>query len=223
MTTIPNMVGKPTQPFSDVEVQTARDDSQDIWTLSNDVLYKLCQDYPGNSNLQEVVTKVMIIGKTQSAPIERRHTSFFPKIKAEDYYKKVADEITTLDLDAELHGMRCTEPSELKDLTPTLYMHQKIVGAVEKFSKNRHRSFASKYLHFHAPNWFFIFDSIATGALSKQVPRPDDDVALSGIGDDNYRDFVQRAWGLCEQLGHPRLTPRELDRLLYKRGLATQE
>jgi hypothetical protein len=220
---MPNIVGKPTQPFSDAEVQTSRDDSQDIWTLSNDVLYKLCQDYPENSDLRKVVTKVMIIGKTHSAAIERRRTWARSKIKVEDYYKKVAAEITTLDLDAELCGMQSTEPSELKDLRPTLDMHQKIVGAVEKFSKNRHRSFASKYLHFHAPNWFFIFDSIATGVLNKQVPRRQYDVALSSIGDDNYRNFVQRAWGLCEQLGHPRLTPRELDRLLYKRGLATQE
>ena len=134
----------------------------------------------------------------------------------------MAAEIITLDLDAELDGMRSTEPSELKDLRPTLFMHQKLVGAVEKFSKNRHRSFASKYLHFHARNWFFIFDSIAACELRKHIPRPHSAEALSGIGDNNYRDFVTRAWRLREELvrkGFPPLTPRELDRLLYRRGL----
>jgi hypothetical protein len=216
------MVGKPSKPFSDAEVKAARDDSGDLWTLSNNVLYKLCQDYPGNSNLQEVVTKVMIIGKTYSASIERRRTSSVPKIKGEDYYKQVASEIKTLALDAELGDMRSSEPSELKNIKSALRMHQRLVSAVEKFAKIRHRSFASKYLHFHAPNWFFIFDSIASGELKKQVPRPHYDAALSGIGDDNYRAFVERAWELREKLVQqdpPRLTPRELDRLLYKRGL----
>jgi hypothetical protein len=114
------MVRKPTQPFSYAEVEAARDDSQDIWTLSNEVLYKLCQDYPGNSDIREVVTKVLIIGKTYSAAIERRRTWPGSKIKVEDYYKKVAAEITTLDLDAELRGMQSTEPSEFKDLRPTV-------------------------------------------------------------------------------------------------------
>ena len=81
------MVGKLSQPFSDSEVKAARDDSED-WTLTNKVLYKLCQDYPGNSNLQEIATKVMIIGKTYSAAIERRRTSSVPKIKIEDYLQE---------------------------------------------------------------------------------------------------------------------------------------
>ena len=212
--------GTRTRPFTEAEIKAARNESEDIWTLSNNVLYKLCQNYPGHSNLEEIVTKILIIGKTYSAAIERRPTSSGAKLKVEDYYKKVASEFKALDLDVELRRMQSTKPSDFEDVKPALRLHKLVMDAIKKFSEIWQRSFASKYLHFHAPNWFFIFDSIATRELKKQIPRPPHVEEFADNVDKDYGDFVTRAWILRQelvQLGQPLLTPREIDRLLYKR------
>src|SRR4029453_4248629 len=57
------------------------------------------------------------------------------------------------------------------------------------------RTLASKYLHFHVPNLFYIYDSRAAEAIrefSFEFPRP----SRSGTGDDEYRKFAER----CQHL-----------------------
>lgn len=208
--------------FSNDEIETARAKEEDIWTVFNRVLYQLCKDYPGHSDLSQVVTKIMIIGKTYSVPIERRRIRpNETKLAIEPYYRAVAKKIIDLDLDAKLREMRRTEPSQLENLGEALCMHLRVMNAIKEVSNNEQRSFASKYLHFHAPKWFFIFDSIACRALYNcGLPQPEIP-ALADIGDKDYRNFVTRAEVLrkaLEEEDPPLLTPRELDRLLYRRG-----
>jgi len=78
------------------------------------------------------------------------------------------------------------------------------------------RALASKYLHFHLPRLFFIFDSRALRMIRLVSPAPQRDSKRGG-GDPQYELFVVRALALREQLERRfgvRLTPRQLDRVL---------
>jgi hypothetical protein len=76
------------------------------------------------------------------------------------------------------------------------------------------RSLASKYLHFHKPNAFFIYDSRASRAISRIIP---DDANIPALdcsnADKEYSSFVRKCLWLREQ--HKELeTPRQVDNLL---------
>jgi hypothetical protein len=81
------------------------------------------------------------------------------------------------------------------------------------------RSLASKYLHFHVPQMFYIFDTRAVKAtreFSDVLPRA---TKLTGQGDDEYRKFAEKANSLarlCEDKFGLSLSPRQLDNLLLK-------
>src|SRR5215510_14165737 len=102
------MLWKLPEPFSDSEIRDARDDSKDVWTLANNVLYNFCRDYPEHDDIKVVVAKVMLIGNVYGKVI-RGYSLSVLKTNLENYYKKLAAEIMNLDLDAELRDMRSTE------------------------------------------------------------------------------------------------------------------
>lgn len=79
------------------------------------------------------------------------------------------------------------------------------------------RSLASKYLHFHVPQLFYIYDARATTALKKlarEVPR---EIHLAASDDREYRGFVERCEDLrrfCLARFKQDMSPRQLDNLL---------
>ena len=78
------------------------------------------------------------------------------------------------------------------------------------------RALASKYLHFHVPNLFYIYDSRAAEAIrefSSDLPRP----SRAGDGDDEYRKFAERCHhlrDLCAREFSLDLLPRHVDNFL---------
>ena len=84
------------------------------------------------------------------------------------------------------------------------------------------RSLASKYLHFHCPELFFIYDSRARTAINRYVKRPDKK-ALDNINcDKEYGDFVCRMLELqafLQERTDCNQSPRTLDSFLLQKGL----
>ena len=77
------------------------------------------------------------------------------------------------------------------------------------------RALASKYLHFHVPSLFYIYDSRAAEAIrefSSDLPR----LSRSGAGDDGYRKFAERCHisVTCARRFSLDLLPRHVDNLL---------
>jgi hypothetical protein len=106
-----------------------------------------------------------------------------------------------------------------------LAVHRKFVDLLKKLASGKRatrRSFASKYLHFHNPRAFFIFDTQANAEIRrrcKNLPHANYDEA--------YADFV-----LCCILyrdeeairrGDAPMSPRELDQELLRYGIADGE
>ena len=42
------------------------------WDFSNEILYDLCKNYPEHKNINQILAKILIIGRSYAAAIERR-------------------------------------------------------------------------------------------------------------------------------------------------------
>jgi len=169
-----------------------------------------------------VIAKLWLVGRAYAAPIERRSKKAEPGTPTHgSYYCAAADAVIDSDLDGRLELLRARTAAQLVDFETSIQVHAHLLAALKRVSGTVHRSFASKYLHFHLPDWFFILDAIASRGLSSECGRERPPKHLAPGGDPEYRSFVGRAWLLRERLAAdapPRLTLRQLDRLLLSRG-----
>jgi hypothetical protein len=98
-----------------------------------------------------------------------------------------------------------------------LDVHCRTTDLFKKISGQRKRSLASKYLHFHVPLMFYIFDNRAVEALRGVSSMVGYQRKAMESGDNDYRKFAENCLGLQEHIeaNHgERLTPRQLDNLL---------
>jgi hypothetical protein len=207
-------------PYSREQVFAARDDSKDLWSVGNQVLYDMCRDYPRHAKPGEVVAKLWLIGKSYSAALDRGRGSAGgdPVTSDEVYCKRAAPALVESDIDARLAGLPIETELTKALLRPVLQTHGALVHVFEAVAGRAHRSLASKYLHFHRPELFFIYDSRAREALDAAEPASGKGREASGA-DRQYAGFVRRATRYRERLAERfgvRLTPRELDRLFLR-------
>lgn len=143
--------------------------AENPWKLSNDILYKLCKDYPKHTEPQEIVAKTLMIGRVYAAALERIKAK---KLYSGDdfYFNAIAPLFQTSALDqklSELEGKTLDQPGVFES---TLELHAHLVEAISSLESGdkplKKRSFASKYLHFHQPELFFIYDSRAKDAMT---------------------------------------------------------
>jgi hypothetical protein len=203
-------------------IEWARNDSDDPWRVGDSVLYRLCREQPAHSDQAAVVAKLWLVGRAYAAPIERRSKKTEPgTLTLGSYYCAAADAVIDSNLDGRLELLRARTAAELEDFETSIQIHALLLTALKRVSGTAHRSFVSKYLHFHVPDWFFILDAVASRGLRVECGRQRPPKHLAPGGDPEYRSFVGRAWQLRERLAAdapPRLTLRQLDRLLLRSG-----
>ncbi|MEQ9588044.1 MAG: hypothetical protein RJS97_08830 [Parvibaculaceae bacterium] len=192
-------------------VERAREHSP--WDFGNQVLYDLCRTHPEHTDASTVIAKVWLIGRSYAAAIERRRDV---KSESGDFYvEKVAPKIKDSDIDNWLQIAASFQSPSAAALDTILSVHLSVTQLFGDISGLQKRSLASKYLHFHKPDLFFIYDSRAVNAmrkLSSVVGR-----ATRGAGDPEYRKFAQKCIRLQEHIKARfgvSLTPREVDNLL---------
>jgi hypothetical protein len=189
------------------------------WDVSNRVLYDLCLEHPAHTDDGEVLAKILFIGSVYAAAIERRRT--MPDVHENDrfYLDTVAPAICTSGIDTWLHRARVAVPGTPEGTLALVEIHDKTTELFSEISGLEKRSLSSKYLHFHVPKLFFIYDSRAVEAMrefSDILPRA---ARTNGTGDNEYRKFVEKCsalvtfctneFGLCP-------LPRQIDNLLLK-------
>lgn len=183
------------------------------WDVGNRVLYDMCAAHPDHRAADEIIAKVWLIGRSYAASIERRRNA--KDDDGEFYENIVAPTMLGSPIDTWLSSI---EQSKDPGTSQTIVVHKLLMDLFCSITDLEKRSLASKYLHFHKPDAFFIYDSRARQAITRLVPR------LSAIedvetvpADREYKDFVRRClWlrkNILETLGVA-LTPRELDTLL---------
>jgi len=187
------------------------------WDFSNQLLYKLCEQYPDHTDTGEVLAKILLIGRVYAAAIERRKNKPDDDQNDDFYIHTVAPAIKTSQIDEWLHNARSVKPGKMDSFTTLVSVHSNVTELFNMISGLDKRSLASKYLHFHVPKLFFIFDSRAVKAMrafSHLLPRA---TRTEGIGDNEYRKFAEKCRHLivfCQTSFGLNLRPRHIDNLL---------
>ena len=194
-------------------IQKAKDPSP--WHVGNAVLYDLCSSRPEHSQEPDVIAKIWLIGRAYAAAIERR------KNKSEEndnfYITKVAPAIAVSAIDEWIRDAKQYDRPCDESWTTLLRVHHKTTQLFSSISGLEKRSLASKYLHFHVPQLFYIYDTRAVRAISmlsgvlKRAGRS------SARVDNEYRKFSEKCLSLHQHVETKygvSLNPREIDNLL---------
>lgn len=128
----------------------------ELWYVSNNVLYEMCMKYPAHKDVSEVVAKIFLIGRSYAASIERTEN-------ANVYEKKIPELVSKHGKEIDSALLECNK-SNLQQIFKT---YDLILRSFHEVSGKWNRSLASKYLHFHKPENFYLMDSRAKKGLSK--------------------------------------------------------
>lgn len=195
-------------------LRSAKEDT--LWNVSNEVLYRLCREHPKHQDRSEIVAKIMLIGRAYAAAIERRRGA---DRRNEDFYRQdVVNTMKSSSIDAWLEALPPAPANPQDCSTQAIEAHANLVNTFQKLAGTEKRALASKYLHFHRRDVFFIYDSRAQTAIRRVTP----DIRFvtpPKVGTKDYiywEFFSRRLWlrkNLTEPWGQPP-TPREIDNIL---------
>lgn len=188
------------------------------WVYGNKVLYNMCMDNPRHDDADIIVGKIWLIGRSYAAAIERTKGAG----EAHDfYYDIVAPKLLSVgkELDRRIVELNAIPHLSNQSLDSVLNTHKFLVDVFSDITNKEKRSLASKYLHFHCPAMFFIYDSRARIAIRKVV-KINKDLLYEHYScgcDTEYADFCVRALELqkyIEEKCGKNISPREIDNFL---------
>lgn len=183
------------------------------WTLGNEILYRLCREHPLHKTDDEIGAKIWLIGRAYAASIERRKEK--NSINDDYYDTKVIPQIKNSDIDKWIKNYRIQKTKD-----SCLLAHKKTTDLFKRISGLEKRSLASKYLHFHQPDLFFLYDSRARhgiGVLFEELNLKREKEEENDLFDKGYAVFFNKCLkAQAEILKRYRISLkyRELDTLL---------
>lgn len=154
-----------------------------------------------------------------AAAIERRRNKDDDHENDRFYIDMVAPANYASAIDTRLQQARDVTNTPVNLQQVMVRVHGLVTSLFNKISDLEKRSLAYKYLYFHVPELFFIYDSRAVQAMrefSDVLPRAS---KSDGKGDNEYRKFAEKATALvqlCTDEYGLSMTPRQLDNLLLK-------
>lgn len=194
------------------------------WDTSNAILYKMCQDYPSNAERDTVLAKTLIIGRVYAAALERGLGE--KKTKGGEFYiKTVFPKISSFFLKTTVQ-LKLNHLSTSIDFRTAIEVHGMFVKSLRSLRNSNKVSFASKYLHFHYPNQFYIFDSRAKKAVAilnhyfnnGETLSKQNRIESTKTGNKDYLNFVSKSEILRGKvrnyLERDQLSIREFDTIL---------
>ncbi len=185
-----------------------------LWDFGNRVLYDLCANYPHHDEDDLIVAKVWLIGRSYAAAIERRQDNTRPLNANAFYERTVAPKIRKSGID---RWFRSISDDFSNDIALTLRVHRKLMDLFGRISGLEKRSLASKYLHFHFPERYYIFDSRAMKGIRALTTGVGRNLPSLRDYDEAYARFYLRAQTLNSELNSlvgRSLSPRDLDKVL---------
>lgn len=185
------------------------------WGVGNEVLYELCRNHPFHTDVPSVIAKVWLIGRAYAAAIERRRNK---NDQNDDFYvQKVGPSIIHSGMDSWIMTSRQWDGPSKESLATLLEIHNHTTQLFSDISGLEKRSLASKYLHFHVPSLFYIYDTRAVEALRELSSVVGRAGKADTPADNEYRKFAVKCLALQQHIESElgvRLTPREIDNLL---------
>ena len=189
----------------------------------NHILYRMCEERPAHDDVAIISGKTQLIGRAYSAAPSRG-------VQIADFYDGLARAIAKqgAELDAAIDAVREAGRISMESLAITVKAHGLLntivmgfIGSARSSGSMRnvgHRiSFCSKYLHFHAPHGFPIYDSVANNALAARQNTAPYAVPKRGSGPTGtYACFCRRFLGYANDAHQAALwTPRSVDGELW--------
>lgn len=193
-----------------------------VWDFGNDILYRLCKDNFSHNTDDKILTKVLFIGRIYAAAIERRKNKSTDIINDNFYIDVVAPKFRQSKLDNYLVKLKDIETLKVDNIELILQTHYYLTNTIKEITALEKRSFCSKYLHFHLPELFYIYDSRAVSALRQFTGDVSDDLKQllkSNSIDIEYAKFFCKCYDLKRQIENLYkiiLTSRQLDNLLIE-------
>lgn len=188
------------------------------WDFGNGVLYELCEQNFYHNDIEKIISKVWLIGRAYSAAIERRPNKTMDNDSF--YINKVAPQLKNSEIDSYLEKLRNYENLTSNNIQEIIKTHKYLINTIAEITNLEKRSFCSKYLHFHLPNLFFIYDSRAVNTLKvfiNKVPESMKYIIESDFIDKEYGKFVCKCFFLknsIEEKYNIDLTLRQFDNIL---------
>ncbi|HEY5239493.1 MAG TPA: hypothetical protein VIJ62_14015 [Rhizomicrobium sp.] len=185
-----------------------------LWEKGDRALYEFCRREPRHNDISSTVPKLWLIGRSYAAPIERGAGGG----DLDKIYSEAAIKLKKSRLDEKLSRLK---PSDHPDCELALGIHNLVIGCLPDkngYSKCR-RSVASKYLHFHRPEQFVLFDSRAKSAVAKFFVLEKNDIWPKITADRQYYAFVQKCEAIKVEIAEKfdiQLTNKELDKVLLR-------
>ncbi len=183
------------------------------WDVGNQVLYDMCAANREHIRDDVIIAKVWLIGLTYAAAIERRRDKG-DAVGNAFYETKVAPQIRNSDIDK---WFEAVDSGTKEDMALNLETHKRVMDLFTRISGLEKRSLASKYLHFHFPSRFYIYDSRASTVISKLTKSIGRRLPSLREHDDVYARFSLRCLNLNERIDSlvgRHLSPREFDKVL---------
>lgn len=194
---------------------------KNVWDFGNSILYKLCKDNFKHNEDEIILTKVLFIGRIYAAAVERRKNKS-SEINDNFYKDSIAKTFKESNLDEKLSELKndTTECNEI--IKPVLQTHYYLTNELKKITAQNKRSFCSKYLHFHLPELFYIYDQRSVSALrqySSHIPKDLKYILEYDNIDIDYAKFYCKSFDLNRRIkSHLEidLTHRQFDNLLIE-------
>ena len=192
------------------------DDANSRWRLGNTTLYEMVKQYPKHKNADEIVMKMWIIGRSYAAAIERRPNK--ANTPGDFYYDYVAPKLIASEIDEKIDSLK-KHTSITKDNLPNiLSVHKYLMDQITDLTKKEKRSLVSKYLHFHLPELFFIYDSRVSSVITKFAGKKLRELQIPQDADKTYAEFCYKALLIYNNLNrtYSDTKPRVVDNILLR-------
>jgi hypothetical protein len=164
-----------------------------------------------------IVAKIWSIGRAYAAAIERRRTK---EDGNENFYlNRVAPVMANSKIDTWIANATDKDANFMTPSDTVLSAHRNLTELFSEITGLEKRSLASKYLHFHRPSLFYIYDArvvLGMRELSDIVGRAQ---RSDTNFDREYRPFTQKCITLRNRIWLDfkiSLSPREIDNLLLE-------
>lgn len=193
------------------------------WDFGNNLLYMLCALHPSHTENSVIMAKTNIIGRVYAVQLERKSRN---AESSEKFYEKIVTDVfknPSIDIGIKkLVEMNCSLHDN-ESIIELLKIHKILQNIIEDSSIGlKRRSFCSKYLHFHLPNLFFIYDSRAVEAINElkmKTYEVHDDIRRldKTTVDKEYASFFCKCLILkkiLEEKSGRIVTPRTIDNIL---------
>lgn len=212
---------------SKILINNALNESK-YWDFGNKILYNLCKKNFNHKDADKIITKFWIIGRSYAAAVERNNKE--RKSEGNFYINELFPEIQKSKIDFYLNELSKIRKINQESIPFILESHWHLTSTLNNITGHNNRSLSSKYLHFHLPELFFLFDSRAVNGLrsfTSYVPKSFSNILKHKRIDVDYAKLYCKCYQLkknIESFYKIKLTNRQLDSILiYEADLKSEK